>query len=65
MHASELLPLVRGLTVETDVWQRLMTFITGEESRQAWGARLTLGTGRFPSCPSASPKTNCDTSESN
>jgi len=47
MHASELLPLVRGLTVETDVWQRLMTFITGADSRQAWGARLTLGTGRI------------------
>jgi signal transduction histidine kinase len=47
MHASELLPLVRGLTVETDVWQRLMNFITGDESRQAWGARLTLGTGRI------------------
>jgi len=47
MHASELLPLVRGLTVETDVWSRLMNFITGAESRQAWGARLTLGTGRI------------------
>ena len=47
MHASELLPLVRGLTVETDVWQRLMSFITGAESRQAWEARLTLGTGRI------------------
>ena len=47
MHASELLPLVRGLTVETDVWERLMTFITGADSRQAWGARLTLGTGRI------------------
>ncbi len=47
MHASELLPLVRGLTVETDVWQRLMTFITSADSRQAWGARLTLGTGRI------------------
>jgi signal transduction histidine kinase len=47
MHASELLPLVRGLTVETDVWSRLMTFITGAQSRQAWGARLTLGSGRI------------------
>ncbi len=47
MHASELLPLVRGLTVETDVWQRLMSFITSADSRQAWGARLTLGTGRI------------------
>jgi signal transduction histidine kinase len=47
MHASELLPMVRGLTVETDVWERLMTFITGAHSHQAWGARLTLGTGRI------------------
>jgi signal transduction histidine kinase len=47
MHASELLPLARGMTVETDVWQRLMTFITSDESRQAWSARLTLGTGRI------------------
>ncbi|HUS54657.1 MAG TPA: PAS-domain containing protein [Thermohalobaculum sp.] len=47
MHASELLPLVRGLTVETDVWQELTTYITGGDSRQAWSARLTLGTGRI------------------
>ena len=47
MHASELLPLVRGLTVETNVWERLMTFITSADTRQPWGARLTLGTGRI------------------
>jgi signal transduction histidine kinase len=47
MHASELLPLIRGLTVETEVWARLMTFITGEAARQAWAARLTLGSGRI------------------
>jgi len=47
MHASEVLPLVRGLTVETDVWSRLMTFITSADARQAWDARLTLGTGRI------------------
>jgi signal transduction histidine kinase len=47
MHARELLPLVRGLTVETEVWTRLMTFITGEATRQAWSARLTLGNGRI------------------
>ena len=47
MHAGELLPLVRGLTVETEVWQQLMAYITGSDSRQAWSARLTLGTGRI------------------
>ena len=47
MHARELLPLVRGLTVETEVWGRLMTFITGDGARQAWSARLTLGNGRI------------------
>ena len=47
MHASELLPLVRGLTVETEVRQQLMAYITGADSRQSWTARLTLGTGRI------------------
>lgn len=47
MHASELLPLVRGLTVETEVWQQLMAYITGGASRQPWAAKLTLGTGRI------------------
>ena len=47
MHASELLPLIRGLTVETEVWERLMGFITSSECRQAWGARLTLGNERI------------------
>jgi signal transduction histidine kinase len=54
MHAGELLPLVRGLTVETDVWRQLMTYITGGDSRQAWSARLTLGTGRILSARFAS-----------
>lgn len=46
-HARDVLPLVRGLTVETEVWSRLMTFITSEATRQAWTARLTLGNGRL------------------
>jgi signal transduction histidine kinase len=54
MHASEMLPLVRGLTVETEVWQQLMAYITGADSRQAWTARLTLGTGRILSARFAS-----------
>jgi len=47
MHARDLLPLVRGMTVETDVWSRLMAFITGDATRQGWTARLTLGSGRI------------------
>jgi signal transduction histidine kinase len=47
MHANELIPLVRGLTVETGVWERLISYITGSGARQAWAARLTLGTGRI------------------
>jgi signal transduction histidine kinase len=47
MHAGELLPMIRGLTVETEVWARLMTFITGEADRHAWAARLSLGSGRI------------------
>jgi len=47
MHAGELLPMIRGLTVETEVWTRLMTFITGEAARHAWAARLTVGSGRI------------------
>ncbi|HSF94254.1 MAG TPA: PAS-domain containing protein [Thermohalobaculum sp.] len=47
LHARDVLPLIRGLTVETEVWVRLMTFITGEATRQSWNARLTLGDGRI------------------
>ena len=42
MHAGEIIPLVRGLTVETRVWERLLSFVTGSGARQAWTARLTL-----------------------
>ncbi len=47
MHVREMIPLIGGQTVETEVWQRLVVFITGADSRQPWGARLTLGTGRI------------------
>ncbi len=46
MHARDLLPLMSGLAVETDVWPRLLGFITGEEAREPWSVRLTLGNGR-------------------
>ncbi|HUF88183.1 MAG TPA: PAS-domain containing protein [Thermohalobaculum sp.] len=47
MHVRELIEPIGGLTVETEVWTRLIGFITGADSRQPWGARLTLGTGRI------------------
>ncbi len=47
MHARELMPLVAGLTVETDVWRRMLTFVTSDETREPWDARLTLGSGRI------------------
>lgn len=47
MHVSEILPLVRGLTVETDVWDRLMTAITSAGTQEIWTARLTMGDGRI------------------
>ncbi|MDH3665744.1 MAG: PAS domain-containing sensor histidine kinase [Paracoccaceae bacterium] len=47
MHVSEILPLVRGLTVETEVWDRLMTVITSAATREIWTARLTMGDGRI------------------
>ena len=47
MHVHELIPLVGGLTVETEVWTRLTRFITSGGSRQPWATRLTLGTGRI------------------
>ncbi len=47
MHASDLCTLCSRLTVETEVWDRLVTFATGEETRSAWAARLSLGSGRM------------------
>ena len=47
MHVGEILPLVRGLTVETEVWDRLMTVITSAATREIWTARLTMGNGRI------------------
>ncbi len=47
MHARQLVGLCEQLTVETEVWRRLYSFITGEESRRAWTARLTIGSGRI------------------
>ncbi|WP_285671701.1 sensor histidine kinase [Paralimibaculum aggregatum] len=47
MHASDLCALCSRLTVETEVWERMVTFATGEDNRRAWTARLSLGSGRM------------------
>lgn len=59
MHVRDVMPLISGLTVETEVWRRLTAFITSADSRQPWSARLTLGTGhilsaRFAGLPDGS-----------
>ena len=46
MHAREVMRLCQGLTLETDVWRRMIAFITSEETRRAWTARVTLGSSR-------------------
>ena len=53
MHVSELIPLIGGLTVETEVWTRLKRFVTSAEPPQPWETRVTLGTGRFLSVRAA------------
>lgn len=46
IHARDLIGLCQGLTVETDAWRRLIGYISSDEARRAWSARLTLGSGR-------------------
>ena len=46
MHARQLINFCEDLTVESEVWHRLHSFITGEDNRRAWTARLTLQSGR-------------------
>src|SRR5690606_28529671 len=46
MHARQLIALCEEIAFEPEVWQKLHGFITGEESRRAWTARLRTGTGR-------------------
>ncbi len=47
MHVRDLIPLIGGFTVETEVWARLARFATSAESRQPWETRITMGTGRI------------------
>ncbi len=46
MHARQLVATCEKLTVEEETWQRLYAYITGEQSRHAWTARLTMHSGR-------------------
>jgi signal transduction histidine kinase len=47
MHASDLGQLCSRLTVETEVWERMVAFATGAGNRRAWTAQLSLGSGRM------------------
>lgn len=47
MHARQVIRLCEDVTVDEDVWHRLHSFITGEESRRAWTARLEMTSGRI------------------
>ncbi|MEM7190112.1 MAG: PAS-domain containing protein, partial [Pseudomonadota bacterium] len=46
MHARQLLSFCEDLTLESEIWHRLHSFITGEQSRRAWTARLLMRSGR-------------------
>ena len=46
MHARQLIGLCEEIALEPEIWQKLHGFITGEESRRAWTARLKTRTGR-------------------
>ncbi len=59
MHARQLINFCEDLTAEDEVWHRLHSFITGEDNRRAWTARLTLLsqrvlTARFAPLPDGS-----------
>ena len=46
MHARQLIALCEDIAGETEIWQRLHGFITGDDNRRAWTARLRMGSGR-------------------
>ncbi|MEM7179087.1 MAG: HAMP domain-containing sensor histidine kinase [Pseudomonadota bacterium] len=47
MHTRDVFDLCSRLSVETDLWERSITFATGEERRKVWTRSLTLATGRI------------------
>lgn len=46
MHARQLVGLCDQLTIDADLWHRLHSFVTGEESRRSWSETITMGSGR-------------------
>jgi PAS domain-containing protein len=46
MHARQLIALCEGIAGDTATWQRLHGFITGDDNRRVWTARLRMGSGR-------------------
>jgi len=46
-HARDVIALCQGLTVEADVWDRLLSLVASDHSSRAWSARLTMGSGRI------------------
>ena len=46
MHVRDVLPLVTGMSLDTEVWDRFAAFATGEAARSPWTARIELGSGR-------------------
>ncbi|MFK7941643.1 MAG: PAS-domain containing protein [Paracoccaceae bacterium] len=46
MHARQLISLCEKLSLNDPLWQRLHSFITGEENRWSWSTELQMGSGR-------------------
>ena len=46
-HARDMVRFCAAASVEEDVWERALSFITAESDRHPWSARLTLGSGRI------------------
>ena len=47
MHVRDLVTLTRRLSRDTDVWERFLSFATGEAGRSSWTSRIVLGSGRM------------------
>ncbi|MEM6971510.1 MAG: PAS-domain containing protein [Pseudomonadota bacterium] len=47
MHVREIVRLIGDMTVETDLWDKVTTAVTADETRSPWAERLTLGSSRI------------------
>ena len=47
VHIRDLVQICSAASVEFEVWQRALAFITADEERRTWSTRLTLGSGRI------------------